>query len=905
MARAPSPKPPAPELRAEARGFSARELSDEDVELTPHFEPPEKPKKPRKTRSSEPGEKPKKPRAKRESGIAKAEAPKGPKPRKSSTPRKKSAPEPALTEPLATPLPDDPLRAAALHHARWTGSHLDRFANPAAPPERQRALDSVMRTHAVVVGDSPPPPPVEVVDAPPPVFAPPPAVQPTPATADVMPYFPSAPCATCATGVDPLRAACVRATERGFEFFCSRSCRAQQQVQERARAQRVEPAPVVQARPLAAPVKPLPSVPPTRVAPKSLEPVARRIVPGRATTPLWPWLAAGASALPLLRQPYATPIAAVVLVVASAAFASRSSATREQAGVVGWLAPTLAVGAFSLAGVLADSAHAKLWIASAALTLLVSWAREHWLERAHALVVALRAELEARSATRVRVIAQDGQASDRALNSLRVGDHVWVEPGSVVPVDGVVEEGDAELLPYPQARLATRRRVGAAVLGGALVIHGALRVRATAVGSKRALFRALATPDRALESVAPSAQRAARVRALAPGLAAVIGAFACALVAPGTASTKLAGLGGALAVLPLLAASRGVLNALQRAVIRGAARGTFFRDGAALERAGQIDTAVLRVEGTLVQRIYTLVEVHAIASDIDRDALLAWALGAEAAADGHPIARAVRRHAATFGIEPAIVRRLAFVRGAGISGLTDGQGALVLGSRAALLQAGVSVAVADREAQQAEQDGHKVVLLALGGHVRGLFVFAQELRGEARLAVQSLFDLGLEVELVAGDHRNTVEALARTLDVLQVKAELTREQRESELRRLRDGEARVAAIGSAEDAGGMLTAADVGVCLEGAPEVHAPGDLRAISHDVLSASSDLRDATHALAIARETRRALRLVWALAGLGGGLALLSALSMVPGWACVLAALAIDAGCLSPRILRVTER
>jgi Cu+-exporting ATPase len=305
-----------------------------------------------------------------------------------------------------------------------------------------------------------------------------------------------------------------------------------------------------------------------------------------------------------------------------------------------------------------------------------------------------------------------------------------------------------------------------------------------------------------------------------------------------------------------------------------------------------------------VPRSYTLVEVHALTPELNGDALLAWARAVESAAEGHPIARAIRKYAETFGIEAPVARRMSYARGAGVSGFTDGQGAVVLGSRAALLQAGVSVAVADREAQAAEHDGHKVVLIALGGHVRGLFVFAQELRTEARVAVQSLFDLGLEVELVSGDHRNTVEALARTLDVLQAKAELGREQREAEVRRLRDGEARVVAIGNAEDAGGMLTAADVGMCLEGAPEVHTPGDLRAIAYDVITASADLNDAAYALRTARETRRALLLVWALSGSAALLALLGALSLLPAWLCALAGLLIDAACLAPRNLRARE-
>jgi P-type Cu2+ transporter len=735
---------------------------------------------------------------------------------------------------------------------------------------------------------------------------------------EVMPYQPSAPCASCATGVDPLRAACVRITDRGLEFFCSRTCRETQQRAERERAEHIanQAPPALAPEPRTAPrqssAQPAAPVseaaPGTRRAMRSLEPVARRIAPSRATTPQWPWLlAALAVGLSFARFPGTMPASALLLTGAAAVFASRSTATREQAGTLGWLAVPLAVAALSLAAVLA---HDSRWVVSAAGALLVAWFREHWLERAHALVAALRSELEARSASKVRVWS-GGEAShaprlsDRPLSSLRVGDQVCLEQGAVVPVDGVVEEGEAELLPYPQAQLTEARRAGEAVLAGALLIRGSVRVRATAVGPRRALFRALSMPDRQLENVAPSAQLAMRARALGPGAAVLAVALAAAACAPGSLAAKLASFGAALLALPLLAAARGSLAALQGGVIRASARGVFFRDGAALERAGQVDTAVLRVEGTLVPRTYTLVEVHALSPELDRESLLAWALAVEAAADGHPIARAVRKHAASLGISAPIARRLAYVRGAGVSGLTDGQGALVFGSRAALLQAGVSVAVADREAQLAEQAGHRVVLLALGGHVRGVFVFAQEVRAEARLAVQSLFDLGLEVELVSGDHRNTGEALARTLDVLQLKAELGREQREAELRRLRDGEARVVAIGSAADAGSMLTAADVGVCLEGAPDVHAPGDLRTVAYDVTTASADLCDAAYALSTARESRRALQLVWGLAGAGALLALLGALGVVPAWACVLAALGIDVGCLHPRVLRAPAK
>ena len=61
--------------------------------------------------------------------------------------------------------------------------------------------------------------------------------------------------------------------------------------------------------------------------------------------------------------------------------------------------------------------------------------------------------------------------------------------GETLAVDGVVQVGEAEVLPYPGAATAVRRGPGDALLAGARVLNGAIRVLATRVGDERSLLR--------------------------------------------------------------------------------------------------------------------------------------------------------------------------------------------------------------------------------------------------------------------------------------------------------------------------------------------------------------------------------------------------------------------------------
>jgi cation transport ATPase len=598
-------------------------------------------------------------------------------------------------------------------------------------------------------------------------------------------------------------------------------------------------------------------------------------------------VAAASALLGVLPGVWPSVVAALSLAGLSGIFLARFD-ERNEVGPIAWAAGPLG-GALLAASALFNDAPAWTLFA-AALGVAVLWLRSFLARQSALPIEALLQDLKAHVPPRSRVSLNgsegDGPTSrDGPTASIRAGEEVIVDAGEVVPVDGVVSAGEAQVVPFPSAQQPVWRGPNAAVLAGAQVVEGSIRVMASRVGAARALFR---PGNFGLEGGAQSAtitRFATRARKPLVGVLIVGLALVLAVSFGDDLATTLAGFGAALLALPALSLTVGVRAPFVSASALAVCRGIVFRDASVLERAGRVTAAALCTDGTVTSGTANLVEVSPLTRGSDTDELTALAMGAEQVAEPHPLAQAVRRYGEARSIVPTLLRRAAYARGMGVTALVDGGGALVLGNRQSLLTAGVSVAVADREAQRAESEGRTVVFLAVGGRARALFVFEDPVRPEARAAVQQLIDLDVEVVLLSGDHRATVEALARPLDITHVKAELCADERAAEVGRLRDAGGDVAVIGRDPSDETSLTAADIAITLD------AVGS--ALEGDVTVASEDLRDAAYALAIARRARRTAQAAAGACIVGGlGLATLAAIGILHPAAVLLMAAGIDA-------------
>jgi P-type E1-E2 ATPase len=522
---------------------------------------------------------------------------------------------------------------------------------------------------------------------------------------------------------------------------------------------------------------------------------------------------------------------------------------------------------------------------------------------------ALRA-LQAPIPTTVHVPVEDStnpmEVGSRAVDgsSVRTGQAILVREGQVVAVDGVVQAGGAWALLHPGARTPVWREPGDPLLAGSRIVEGVVRVLATRVGEDRALARPPRFGDPSAQGVSPVTRLARTITTWSLLLVGLVALGAIFLAGSMGFGAQLSAAGAVLLAAPLLALGRAGQTPMVAAAAAGGERGVVFQNPRVLDEAGQISIAALCTHGIVTEGDPEVVEVHPV-DDEPIEPLLALAAAAESAAEGHPIARAIHRLAEARGVQPEGVRRATFLPGRGVTALAPGGEHLVLGNRQLLLDEGVSVAVADADAGQAESVGHTVLFVAVGGRVRAVLALQDHVRQGARAAVQRIFDRGVEVVLLSGDHRATVEALARNLDVAHLKADLLPEDRGAEVRRLRDTGGTVATVGRPDQDDAALAAADVPVVLGAAG---SPAGERGIA----LATEDVRDAADALWIAWATRReAVRTLWGVVSAGlvllGGAAALGFPGLAALFAVAVDALALPAGArLFRRIeLRVPTR
>ncbi len=437
--------------------------------------------------------------------------------------------------------------------------------------------------------------------------------------------------------------------------------------------------------------------------------------------------------------------------------------------------------------------------------------------------------------------ADNGELRTVEAQALKAGEEIVVEANERVAVDGVVREGEGVVVEEPTGTRTLS--IGHAVLAGALVRKGRLRVLATRAGDDVALARVRTMLDDNAQANAPFATGFAR----ALGALVLVAALAAVLLS--APRDPLATLALALGALPPGLAVPLARVPFAHALAAAISRGTVFRDAASIELAARVRALILCVHSTLTRGSLELVEVVSLGAMSER-ALLATAAGAASAASEQASARTLTQAAKARGVRADSVRRPVAVAGRGVLAATTAGAPIVLGSRALLIAENVAVAPGEEVARSIEAQGRHALFLAIDGRLEGLFGIEDPPRDEARAAVHSLMDRGVDVALVGGESAGTLEAMGLAIDVAHTRSEVAPEDRGAAVRSIAEVSGRVAVAGRPAMDDAALGAADVSIGIEAAGGAGAETTI-ALTGD------DLREVSRALVTARDALTAAR------------------------------------------------
>ena len=426
---------------------------------------------------------------------------------------------------------------------------------------------------------------------------------------------------------------------------------------------------------------------------------------------------------------------------------------------------------------------------------------------------ALRRLLGLRPETATLAVAGGGR--ELPVSEVRPGDLILVRPGERIPVDGEIVEGSSSVdeSMLTGESIPVDKEIGGKVYAGTVNAWGSFTFRAESVGAETALARIAALVEQAQASKAP-VQRLVDVVASYFTPAVIIIAAAAFLVwlAVGPSPALTFALLTFISVL-IIACPCALGLATPTAVIVGmgaaAERGVLFRDAEALETARGTDTVVFDKTGTLTRGVpaVTGVVTHGMAEE----ELLRLAAAVESRSE-HPLARAVVDHAAGEGIAIAAASDFEARPGAGARAFVEGAETLI-GNQPMMKRHSVQVNGLEEAARRFATEGKTPLFVAVDGEARGVIAVADTPRAEAAAAVRALQWRGIEVVLLSGDRRETVEAVAAEVAIDTAIAELSPEEKAERVATLRGSGRRVAMVGDGVNDAPALAAADVGIAI--------------------------------------------------------------------------------------------
>jgi Cu2+-exporting ATPase len=455
---------------------------------------------------------------------------------------------------------------------------------------------------------------------------------------------------------------------------------------------------------------------------------------------------------------------------------------------------------------------------------------------------------------------QTGAAQEIEVSTadVQVGDLLLVRPGSKIPVDGDVEEGDSEVdesmvtgesLPVPKTP-------GAQVIGASVNISGTLRFRATKVGADTALAQIVALVQEAQNSKAPG-QRLADRAAFWLVLVALIGGtltFAVWLAVGAGVQTALLFAITVVVITCPDALGLATPTAIMVGTGLGAKRGVLFKNATALETAARIDTVVMDKTGTLTKGEPAVTDF--IADGVDEQELLALTAAVERESE-HPLAAAVVRYADQRGANRLSAIGFRNVAGHGAAAQVDGH-RVIVGNRKLMADENVDLGSLAARRDELAATGRTAVFVAIDGRAAGVIAMADAPRDTAAAAVAALHDNGIRVVMLTGDNEATARRIADQLGIDEVIAEVLPSDKAAQVKALQASGRRVAMVGDGVNDAPALAQADVGIA------IGAGTDVAIETADIVLMRSDPLDVPVALRIGRGTLRKMRqnLGWAI-------------------------------------------
>ena len=489
------------------------------------------------------------------------------------------------------------------------------------------------------------------------------------------------------------------------------------------------------------------------------------------------------------------------------------------------------------------------------------------------LAISKLLDLQAKEAT----VLREGKEFLLPIGDVKVADRLLVRPGERIPVDGEVVLGQSSVdeSMITGESIPIEKSAGDSLIGSTINKNGTLTMKATKVGKDTTLAGIIKIVEEAQGSKAPIQRLADTISGYFVPVVVAISLLTFLIsyffVNPSDFPSALE---TAIAVLVIACpCSLGLATptSIMVGTGKGAEMGILFKGGEHLETTHKINAIVLDKTGTVTKGQPVVTDF--IAYD-DEKKVLQYLVSAEKSSE-HPLAEAIVKYGHEKRSSTLPVKRFRAIPGYGIEAKI-GYDEIYVGTRKLMNLKSIAYNTMEKDMLQLESEGKTAMYIAINSTIMGVVAVADTVKETAKLTVQQLTYLGIEVYMLTGDNERTAKAIAKQVGIKHVIAEVLPEEKANHVKELQLKGFKVAMVGDGINDAPALAVADIGIA------IGTGTDVAIEAADITILGGELTLIPRAITLSKKTMQNIRqnLFWALIYNSAGIPV-AALGLLAPW------------------------
>jgi len=457
-------------------------------------------------------------------------------------------------------------------------------------------------------------------------------------------------------------------------------------------------------------------------------------------------------------------------------------------------------------------------------------------------------------------VIKNGNEVQIPANQVEIGYIMIVKPGEKIPTDGIVVEGESSVdeKMITGESLPVGKTKGDEVIGATVNKHGLLKVKATKVGKETALSQIIHIVEQAQASTAKVQRLADSISAkFVPAV--VITSVLTFVIWTFVLGDLVSGILTFVAVLIIACpCALGVATpaALMVGVGKGAESGILIRGAEYLERSQKVNTIVFDKTGTLTKGEPEVTDVVTFGT-LSEKQIVEFA-GAVESGSEHPIAQAVVKRAKMERATFPNLDKFEALNGLGVKAIVNGT-SVYAGNRKMMKKFTIPTESVEEKMSRLESEGKTAIMVAINSKVVGIIAVADSLKESSPNAITALKDLGIECMMITGDNEKTAKAIAKSVGIEKVIANVLPSDKAVEIKKLQSEGKVVAMVGDGINDAPALAQADIGIA------IGSGSDIAKETGGIILIKDDVMDVSRAIKLSRATMKKIKqnLFWAFA------------------------------------------